>query len=241
MPKDHDAVTSRLVHVGGPLGKRWVAVVGLVAAVLLLASCSSRLGQDDKDEQAERQVPSLQLKAWSEIHAGPYGIPERALRSYAYAAAAMNKANPSCGIGWSTIAAIGAVVSDHGTANGASVNADGRVTPELRGLAQANPVGAKPIADTDAGRYDGDDQVDRTMGPMQILPSRWEQWATDADDDGKADPDNIDDATLTAARFLCAAGGDLKTSEGWSKAVGQFNSRQDFVQRVHAQAVVFGR
>ncbi|GAA1482508.1 lytic murein transglycosylase [Gordonia sinesedis] len=215
-------------------------MVSLVTAVMLLSACSSRLGQDEEKPE-EREVPSLQLKAWSELHAGPYDVPERALRSYAYASAAMNKANPGCGIGWSTLAAIGDVSSDNGTASGASIDPNGRATPELRDLTQANPRNAEPIADTDAGRYDGSSRTDVTMGPMQILPSRWEQFATDADNDGKADPDNIDDATLTAARFLCASGGDLRQSDGWARAVSQFNSTPGFLQKVHAQAAIYGR
>ncbi|MFT4042570.1 MAG: lytic murein transglycosylase [Gordonia sp. (in: high G+C Gram-positive bacteria)] len=131
--------------------------------------------------------------------------------------------------------------SYHGSADQASIDADGRVSPQLRGLAQANPPRATPIPDTDAGTYDGNNSVDLTMGPLQILPSRWEQFATDADDDGKADPDNYDDATLTAARILCAAGGDLKSAEGWARAVTEFNVTPGFVNKVHAQAALYGR
>uniref|UniRef100_UPI003D8A081C lytic murein transglycosylase n=1 Tax=Gordonia sp. B7-2 TaxID=3420932 RepID=UPI003D8A081C len=227
------------VQGGGGARRRWLFVVGKVKVLALITSCSSRLDKDD--DQAERQVPSMQLKEWSQLHSGPYGIPERALRSYAYAAAAMDKALPACGIGWSTLAAIGDVSSSNATADGAVVESDGVARPYLRGLDQANPAGAKPIPDTDAGRFDGSEVVDRTMGPMQMMPSRWEQFATDADDDGKADPDNMDDATLSAARLLCAAGGDLRQPDGWARAVGQFNSTPGFVERVHERAAVFGR
>lgn len=136
---------------------------------------------------------------------------------------------------------IGSVSSDNSSADQATIGTDGRVAPELRGLTQANPPGSKPIPDTDAGRYDGNDTADLTMGPMQILPSRWEQFATDADDDGKADPDNFDDATLTAARILCAAGGDLRSPDGWARAVSQFNGTPGFLQKVHSQAAIYGR
>ena len=52
------------------------------------------------------------LKDWSESHAKPYGIPERSLRAYSYAA--VKVAEEKCEIGWPTIAAVGAVVSQHG-------------------------------------------------------------------------------------------------------------------------------
>lgn len=240
LPHRINTVTSRSVKGGRSNRGRWRVIVSLLIVGVVATGCSSRLGQGD-DQTQERQIPSLQLKSWSELHSGPYDIPERALRSYAYAAAAMDKANPGCGIGWSTLAAIGAVSSANGSADGASINADGRVTPELRGVSSANPRGARPIPDTDAGRYDGNERTDQTMGPMQILPSKWEQFATDADNDGKADPDNFDDATLTAARFLCAAGGDLRSPDGWARAVSQYNATPGFIDRVHSQASIYGR
>ncbi|GAB17780.1 hypothetical protein GOEFS_039_00140 [Gordonia effusa NBRC 100432] len=205
----------------------------------MLAGCSSRL--DKEEETKTRDVPSYQLKAWSELHADPYQISERALRAYAYAAAAMDKAMPACKIGWSTLAGIGKVSSDNGSAGGASLAPDGTVSPAQRDLDQANPPKTPPLADTDAGKYDGNQLLDVTMGPMQILPSRWEQFATDADNNGKADPDNIDDASLTAARFLCAAGGDLSKSDGWTAAMNQFNATPGFAAKVHAIAAMYGR
>ncbi|MFW0791413.1 lytic murein transglycosylase [Gordonia sp. CPCC 205333] len=219
--------------------RKAMGVMGVLLAVVLVAGCSSRLSKDE--DSAKQDVPSVQLRAWSQLHSEPYGIPVRALQSYAYAAAAMDKAVPGCGIGWSTLAAIGAVASEHGSADGSSIGNDGIVSPQLRGLTQANPERAKPIPDTDAGRYDGNDTIDVTMGPMQIMPSKWEQFATDADNDGKADPDNFDDATLTVARYLCAAGGDLRKSDGWAASVAQFNSTPGFLEKVHAFAGRYGR
>lgn len=121
------------------------------------------------------------------------------------------------------------------------VNDDGQVIPLLRGLRLADPQWDRTIGDTDGGRLDGTDAEDLAMGPMQILPSRWEQYATDADDDGEADPDNFDDATLTAARMLCAIGGNLEDPAGWAKAVAQFSTAEDFVEQVHAKAEGYSR
>ncbi|HEX7524840.1 MAG TPA: lytic transglycosylase domain-containing protein, partial [Gaiellaceae bacterium] len=55
----------------------------------------------------------------------------------------------------------------------------------------------------------------RNMGPssagaigwMQFMPDTWLRWGTDANGDGVADPWNPDDAILSAARYLAAAGG----------------------------------
>ncbi|NMO00478.1 lytic transglycosylase domain-containing protein [Gordonia sp. TBRC 11910] len=219
--------------------RKLAGFVGVLVMVAVLAGCTSRLNKDDG--QAKQDAPSVQLRAWSQLHSEPYGIPVRVLQAYAYAAAAMDKAVPGCGIGWSTLAAIGEVSSDHGSASGASVDANGNVSPKLRGLSQANPAHATPVADTDAGRYDGNSLIDVTMGPMQMMPSKWEQFATDANNDGVADPDNFDDAALTVARFLCAAGGDLRKSDGWAAAVAQYNSTPGLVEKVHAYAGRYGR
>ncbi|MGB3301149.1 hypothetical protein [Gordonia sp. (in: high G+C Gram-positive bacteria)] len=219
-------------------GRSWLRLVGVVVLALVLASCSDRLEKDGSD--SAESVPSAQLQAWSELHSDPYGIGQRALQSYAYAAAAMAKAQPECGLGWATLAGIGSVSSDHGEASGSTVGVDGMVTPEMRNLRQSRETGAKVVSDTDAGHYDGSSVIDARMGPMQILPSQWEQFATDADNDGKPNPDSFDDSTLTAARLLCGVG-DLRKSENWSAAVGQFNSMPGFVEKVHAAALRYGR
>ena len=50
----------------------------------------------------------------------------------------------------------------------------------------------------------------RAMGPMQFLPGTWARYASDGDGDGKADPQNLFDATLAAARYLCSGGLNLR-------------------------------
>jgi hypothetical protein len=52
------------------------------------------------------------------------------------------------------------------------------------------------------------------MGWMQFIPSSWEAYGVDANDDGRKDPYNPVDAICAAARYLRAAGGqeDLRTA-----------------------------
>ena len=50
----------------------------------------------------------------------------------------------------------------------------------------------------------------RAMGPMQFLPGTWARYAADGDGDGIADPQNLFDATLAAARYLCSGGLNLR-------------------------------
>ena len=75
------------------------------------------------------------------------------------------------------------------------------------------------------------------MGPMQFIPSTWAACGTDANGDGKADPDNIDDAALSAARYLCvSSGGDMTTAKGWEKAILTYNNSMNYVIRVRNYA-----
>ena len=217
------------------------ALVAVSMTLAFAAGCDSRLERHE-DEPGPSPLPSEQLSQWAGKHAEPYGIPERALQAYAYAAAVMDRSAPGCGIGWPTLAAIGSVMSNHGGAAGSEISPSGDVTPIQRGLNLADPaIGKERVADTDKGVWDGSSARDVPMGPMQFFPSRWEQWVTDGTNDGKATPDNIDDAALSAARFLCAVGGDLRQSEGWTKAVGQFYPSSLFVMKAHDVSVTYSR
>jgi len=47
---------------------------------------------------------------------------------------------------------------------------------------------------------------------------------------------DIDDAALAAARYLCAAGGDLSTGAGWTAAVFAYNASDSYVIAVRTAA-----
>ena len=64
---------------------------------------------------------------------------------------------------------------------------------------------------------------------MQFIPQTWAGTATDADNDGRADIFDLDDAALGAARYLCAAGGDLRTHDGKQRAILAYNHVQSYV------------
>jgi len=168
------------------------------------------------------------------------GIPTVALNAYRVAAARMANVDPGCGIDWALLAGIGREESDHGRFAGALLHADGVSTPRIIGI-PLNGNGTALIPDTDHGVLDGDTVYDHAVGPMQFIPSTWAQYGTDATGDGKADVFNINDAALTAARYLCAAGGDLHTHPGQVAAVLAYNHSDQYLAQVLALADAYRR
>lgn len=177
------------------------------------------------------------LREWAEPIAENTGIPRTSLEAYGNAAEIQRQQHPECGIAWTTLAGIAGVESKHGEHRGSSVAANGDVSPAIRGVALDGSGGNWEIKDSDAGKLDGDKEYDRAMGPFQFIPETWKRFGVDANGDGKADPDNIDDAALSAARYLCvSAGGDMTTPEGWEKAVMVYNNSMSYVIKVRNYA-----
>jgi hypothetical protein len=159
------------------------------------------------------------------------GIPVRMLRAYVEAAQVMAARDAQCKIPWSLLAGIGRVETNHGRFGGAVITASGRVSPPIYGPL-LNGNGFPAIRDTDGGRLDGNAQFDRAVGPMQFIPGTWAMYGADGNGDGVADPQNVDDAALAAARYLCAGGGDLSTQTGRWNAVYRYNHSASYVSLV---------
>ena len=102
----------------------------------------------------------------------------------------------------------------------------------LDGTAGTAAIAAHP----DFVRWHGDERWDHAVGPMQFIGSTWQRWGSDGDGDGVADPHDLDDAALAAARYLCASGADLRTPSGWSVAVRSYNHSDAYVRAVLAAA-----
>ena len=180
---------------------------------------------------------------WIAATAAATGIPERALAAYAGAALVKEAQMPGCALGWSTIAGIAAAESDHGRHGGSSVGPDGTVTPPIYGVALDGDDTAH-IPDSDGGTIDGDAEYDRAVGPFQLIPQTWRNWHVDANGDGVEDPQNIDDAALAAANYLCRAatgmGVDFTTEDGWRAGIRSYNSSEVYVDTVARFAVRYG-
>jgi hypothetical protein len=160
------------------------------------------------------------------------GIPEVAARAYMQAADRQAVDDPGCGIRWTLLAAIGRVESNHGRFGGAQLRDDGYGTRPIRGIPLDGRDNVLLIRDTDDGELDRDTTYDRAVGPLQFIPSTWGRWGADGNGDGGKDPNNIFDAALGAARYLCAGGADLRAPEARAAAVRRYNNADEYVSLV---------
>jgi membrane-bound lytic murein transglycosylase B len=159
-------------------------------------------------------------------------IPKRALQAYVAAEAALRRTAPNCQLTWSLLAGIGFIESGHARGGGSgNPNWNGEAVPPIYGPRLDGTNGAL-FLDTDGGRIDGDPEFDRAVGPMQFIPQTWAVWAADGNKDGKADPQNIDDAALAAADYLCAASWRLSTPANLITAIYAYNHSYDYVRAV---------
>lgn len=181
------------------------------------------------------------LRGWATKISATVGISPVALAAYGYAQLTIAQTNPGCHLSWTTLAGIGEVESNHGTANGAVLQPDGKALPPIVGDPLDGQGGRTLVRDTDGGLLDGDRVYDRAVGPMQFLPSTWQQYKMDGDGDGIQDPNDINDAALTAGQYLCAGGRDLSTPGGWWGAILSYNAIQSYAQSVFSWSDTYGQ
>ncbi|WP_026122601.1 lytic transglycosylase domain-containing protein [Nocardiopsis halotolerans] len=193
-----------------------------------------RAGADERQPPAADPAtrPSAE---WLDRVSESTGIPRRALEGYASAQLVLARDLPSCQLSWPTLAGIGYVESHHGTYAGGELDPDGNTTVDVIGIPLDGTNHTRAIPDTDGGQYDGDVEWDRAIGPMQFIPRTWEQWGASLSG-GDPDPHNIDDAALSAGRYLCGEGRELTVADDWEAAILTYNHSDEYVADVLAYA-----
>jgi membrane-bound lytic murein transglycosylase B len=171
--------------------------------------------------------------AWLVPAGGGATIPALTLRAYREAAAWAAGYDPDCRLPWTVLAGIGRIESNHGLFGGPATrfSAAGTVTPRIVGP-PLDGNGVASIPDSDGGRWDGDTTWDRAVGPMQFLPGTWRSLGRDGNGDRVADPNNLFDAAVSAAAYLCLGGGDLTDPARLRQAVYGYNHSWAYVDAV---------
>ncbi|WP_328525922.1 lytic transglycosylase domain-containing protein [Kribbella sp. NBC_00359] len=159
------------------------------------------------------------------------GIPNAALKAYSRAQQVLAQVDPGCHLPWTLVAAIGRVESNHGRFGGNALNSQGVAVPGIYGP-RLDGVNTAKIADTDAGAFDGDGAFDRAVGPMQFIPGTWRSMGVDGDGDGVRNPQDIDDAAMSTAVYLCSGKTDLSKASDLESAVLRYNHSQQYVDLV---------
>lgn len=174
---------------------------------------------------------------WIQQTAAMTGISARALEGYGKAQLQISAMEPGCRLGWNTLAGIGWIETGHGTTRGSVLLPDGRTSKLILGPALDGTKGTRAIKATAADEAaTGDPKWDHAAGPMQFIGGTWARWGTDGNRDGIVDRNNIDDAALSAAMYLCAGGRDLSSGDGWSDAVFSYNHSNKYVLAVNKRA-----
>jgi membrane-bound lytic murein transglycosylase B len=191
--------------------------------------------------EAQPGGPQLAFAAWATRMSGPTGIPQRALEAYANAHAVMAATRPNCHLTWVSLAGIAEVESQHGTIAGRTLLPDGRPSSPIIGPALDGTNGNRTIAATDGGLLTGDKVWEHAVGPFQFIASTWALWRADAHGNGMTDPQNIDNAALAAAKYLCADNRNLASGDDWLRAILSYNSSIDYSRQVYGFAQGYAR
>jgi cell wall-associated NlpC family hydrolase len=167
-----------------------------------------------------------EFDAWASKTSLWLDIPLRAMVGYAKTTVALGKEQPGCHLSWITLAAIGKTTTDHGRVNGGQLGENGVTTSKI-GTIEVRDFYGKVVSTANAS------------GPLQLTPAIWSKWGQSASG-GTPDQQNIDDASLTAGRALCADGRDLAKGADWWASVTSLQPAPLFLHRTLATANVYG-
>jgi hypothetical protein len=207
----------------------------------LTAAAQGGAGNSAQAETTAADPAKAGQPAGGSLTTGSNAIPALALKAYRKAAATLAVEDPSCHLGWPLLAGIGKVESDHGRSWGSAsrVTSTGEVVPTILGPVLDGTHDTALVRDTDRGSWDGNTTYDRAVGPMQFLPETWKSLGRDGNGDGIRDPNNMWDATLATASYLCTGGRNLENRSDVRAAVLSYNPSDAYVTSVLAWASAY--
>ena len=193
----------------------WPAVAGIAAMCLLALP----LGLAASGSAADTSTTTT----------GAAGLNAVLAAAYQQAADEAPQRVPACtGMTWQILAGVAQVESDQ--AAGHQIAADGEITPPIVGPAlDGSGTGGNTTVVHDGSGYA------HALGLFQFLPSTWA--ADGLNGRGTAAPpdvQNVFDASLTAAVYLCGTGRDLTQPTQLHDAIYSYNHSDAYVDQVEA-------
>jgi hypothetical protein len=158
-----------------------------------------------------------------------------ALNAYRNTERMMASAYPGCGVSWNLLAGIGRIESMH--ANGGATDASGSAVRPIYGPALDGTLPGNEVIEL--SRTTKRVVYARAIGPMQFLPGTWSRYASDGNGDGKADVQNVFDASLAAARYLCSGGLNLRDQSQVMTAILRYNNSVAYARNVLGWAAAY--
>ncbi len=198
-----------------------------------LASAQSRL------QSAQATLAVAQLAA----PAPGTDIPQIVLQAYQHAADVTAMINPSCHLSWQDVAALGRIESGHAQHGSTRIAANGDTYPPILGPPLDGTSGNAALPLPPISYYDGPGPWEEAVGPMQFLPTSWASVAMSGGTDTTPDPNNVFDAALGAANYLCRAvgpGGRLDTAAGLQTAYFSYNHSASYVAEAMSNVNYYG-
>jgi membrane-bound lytic murein transglycosylase B len=220
---DATQLVARAIELNTEIGSTRSVIDAGESAAIVLARLIDDAAEDVRRARWSASLPGTDLTVV-------------ALDAYLNAGELLAEAWPACNARWWMLAGVARIESRHGRYGGRSLRSDGRVDRPIIGIALDGGPGVRAMVDTDGGKYDGDLEWDRAVGPLQFIPETWLRRGRDGSSDGFADPQNMYDAAYSAGRYLCALGGNLGNRTNLRSAYFGYNNSSAYVADVIGHA-----
>ena len=196
---------------------------------------SSEANAADNEDRAQSKVVKLEHQIGTELTTLEDSLKERAptlpgpaYSAYLRASAFLKQADPTCDVPAALFVGIGRIMSNHGRVAGSELSAAALTSNRLIGLAGI------PTADHDYGIVDQSPNEDTRVGPLQVLPSQWLEFAPV--NVIESSPEWLYSSAIVAGRVLCSTHADLSTDEGVHRALTTFTGNSSLTEAILGSA-----
>jgi len=183
------------------------------------------------EQRAQEKVDKFEEQTGDELAALGESLKERAptlpgsaYSAYLRASAFLNQSDPACDVPAALFVGIGRIMSNHGRAAGSKLSTAGVASEQLIGLTGV------PTADHDNGLVDQSLTADSRVGPLQVLPAHWLEFAPV--DVIESSPGWLYSSAIVAGRVLCSTQADLRTNDGLHRALTSFTGNSALTEAI---------